>query len=169
VFFFFGASLVGGGELFLVLAISIAPQMFMLVGGCTKRAQVPFVGWLPLAIRAPTPVSSLVHRSTLVTAGVYLILRYFALLRRVSLCFLFSLGLTTRLIAGAGAVVESDTKKVVALSTLSQLGLLTLALGASLPILRFCHLIAHAFLKSCLFLQVGVDIHGGFSTQSGDG
>jgi len=101
----------GEGSFFFVLALSIAPQMFLLIGGCTKRAQVPFVGWLPLAMRAPTPVSSLVHRRTLVTAGVYLILRYFSLLRRVSLCFLFSLGLTTSLIAGLGAVVESDTKK----------------------------------------------------------
>jgi len=120
-------------------------------------------------MRAPTPVSSLVHRRTLVTAGVYLMLRYFTLLRSVSLCFLFAVGLITSLVAGLGAVVESDTKKVVALRTLSQLGLLTIALGARLPILRFCHLLAHAFLKSCLFLQVGVDIHGGFSTQSGDG
>ena len=102
---------------------------FLVLGACTKRAQVPFRAWLPAAIAAPTPVSALVHSSTLVTAGIYLIFRLADLLPRFLLKILFFLGLTTITLARLRALTETDIKKIVALSTLSQLGLITIALG----------------------------------------
>jgi len=102
----------------------------------------------------------------LVTAGVYLFQRYFFCLTDSVLCYLLVIGLATRVIGGLGALVEPDTKKVIAISTLSQLGFLTLALGSSLPSLRFIHLLTHAILKRCLFLQVGTAIHSISSSQN---
>lgn len=133
----------------------------VLVGArLTKRAQVPFSAWLPAAMAAPTPVSALVHSSTLVTAGVYLLIRHRFILRKVSfLKFLLLVGAITILIAGAGAIQELDIKKVVALSTLSQLGLIIITLGIGLPLLRFFHLLAHAYFKAMLFICAGALIH----------
>lgn len=144
-----------GNRRVLTLAIMV------LVGArLTKRAQVPFSAWLPAAIAAPTPVSALVHSSTLVTAGVYLLIRHRFILRKVSfLKFLLLVGAITILIAGAGAIQELDIKKVVALSTLSQLGLIIITLGIGLPLLRFFHLLAHAYFKAMLFICAGALIH----------
>jgi len=135
--------------------------IMVLVGArLTKRAQVPFSAWLPAAMAAPTPVSALVHSSTLVTAGVYLLIRHRFILRKVSfLKFLLLVGAITILIAGAGAIQELDIKKVVALSTLSQLGLIIITLGIGLPLLRFFHLLAHAYFKAMLFICAGALIH----------
>lgn len=166
IFIFFGACVVRSSRDDFSLLQTIVPQIFLIISGCTKRAQVPFCRWLPLAIRAPTPVSSLVHRRTLVTAGVYLFQRYFHCLTDMVLCYLLVVGLATRIIGGFGALVEPDTKKVIAISTLSQLGFLTLALGSRLPILSFTHLLTHAMLKRCLFLQVGTAIHAIASSQN---
>lgn len=163
---FFGACVVRSSSDDFRLLQTMAPQVFLIISGCTKSAQVPFSSWLPLAIRAPTPVSSLVHRRTLVTAGVYLFLRYFHCLTDSVLCYLLIVGLATSIVGGFGAIVEPDTKKVIAIRTLSQLGFLTLALGSSLPILRFTHLLTHAILKRCLFLQVGTAIHAMSSSQN---
>jgi len=107
-----------------------------------------------------------VHRRTLVTAGVYLFQRYFYCLTDGVLCYLLVIGLVTSVIGGLGALVEPDTKKVIAIRTLSQLGFLTLALGSSLPVLSFTHLLTHAILKRCLFLQVGRAIHAITSSQN---
>ena len=117
---------------------------------------------------APTPVSSLVHRSTLVTAGVYLILVYFFFVSHtLSLTFLFSLGMITLLVRGTMSLAEKDAKKLVALRTLSQLGFIFTFLGHCCPVLVLLHLLAHAFFKSCLFLQVGHYIISFASSQEG--
>jgi len=123
----------------------------------TKSAIFPFSPWLPAAIAAPTPISSLVHSSTLVTAGLFLMVRNYPLLSRSSSCLslLCFLGVFTSLYAGLSALVEPDLKKVVALSTLSHLGFILLALGLGQLQLAFFHLIAHAFFKSSLFIRLG--------------
>ena len=108
---------------------------------------------------APTPVSALVHSSTLVTAGVYVLIRITPWLTRARLNLLASLGSVTIMIASLSALLENDGKKIVALSTLSQLGLMIARFCLSLPIIVFFHLLAHAFFKALLFLSVGGLIH----------
>jgi NADH-ubiquinone oxidoreductase chain 5 len=101
--------------------------VLVVVASITKRAQIPFSAWLPAAIAAPTPVSALVHSSTLVTAGVYLLIRFNHSLG-VSL-YLLCVALTTLIMAGVGAMFEYDLKKIIALSTLSQLGVIIVSLS----------------------------------------
>lgn len=147
--------------------ILIFPIIF-LVGAFTKSAQFPFRNWLPLAMAAPTPVSSLVHRSTLVTAGVYIIIRYYYYLENFKfLRIIFMIGLSTIFIAGVRSLLETDIKKIVALRTLSQIGLLVIRLGVCMPSITFCHLITHAFFKRCLFIQIGILIVNFFGNQDG--
>nr|UJM44203.1 NADH dehydrogenase subunit 5 [Arcuatula senhousia] len=127
----------------------------------TKSAQMPFCAWLPAAMAAPTPVSALVHSSTLVTAGVYLLIRSFKV---ISLDPMFMevlevLSLVTLCLAGTSALVCLDLKKVVALSTLSQLSVMMLSISLYAPVLAFFHLITHALFKALLFLSVGSVIH----------
>lgn len=141
------------------IAFSNKIVYLLVLGALTKRAQIPFRAWLPAAIAAPTPVSSLVHSSTLVTAGVYVVFRISDLLGDRICWILFRLGTLTILMARIRALKESDIKKIVALSTLSQLGLIFVALGRRQPTLRFFHLITHAFFKAIIFVGVGVIIH----------
>ena len=130
----------------------------LLIGAAlTKRAQIPFSSWLPAAIAAPTPISALVHSSTLVTAGVFLIFRFYPLL---SLNVLFRpvlllLATLTRLMAGLCALKEWDIKKIIALSTLSQLGVIIFRLAINIPELAFFHIISHATFKALLFISAG--------------
>lgn len=132
----------------------------IVVAACTKRAQIPFSAWLPAAMAAPTPVSSLVHSSTLVTAGVYLIIRFCPLLLHSGTQkWLLYIGVLTMLIAGRAALAENDMKKVIALSTLSQLGVMIRTLGAGFFNAAFFHLLSHAFFKALLFITVGNIIH----------
>lgn len=148
------------------------PLLFLLViaiilAGITKRAQIPFSSWLPAAMAAPTPVSALVHSSTLVTAGVFLLIRFYPTLRarrffEESLIFVAVL---TLLIAGVGANFENDLKKVIALSTLSQLGVIIISLSINLPNLALFHLYTHALFKALLFLCAGAIIHGRNNNQ----
>jgi len=133
----------------------------IMLAGITKRAQVPFSSWLPAAIAAPTPVSALVHSSTLVTAGVFLLFRFYPSLS-LSLYFnkvLLIFGTITAVIAGLSAIVECDIKKIIALSTLSQLGVMMVSLGMGVPLLSFFHLLTHALFKALLFLCAGTLIH----------
>ena len=134
--------------------------IIILILGCfTKRAQIPFSSWLPAAIAAPTPVSSLVHSSTLVTAGVYILIRHLGAFRMGLGIFVRLVGALTIIIARISAFFERDIKKIIALSTLSQLGVIVCSIGINLPILRFIHLIAHAFFKAILFISTGNLIH----------
>merc|ERR1712141_572349 len=124
-----------GCELLLVLSLIFA--------AITKRAQIPFSSWLPAAIAAPTPVRALVHSSTLVTAGVYLLIRLHPFLRRFSIYLnvVLIISCLTLFIAGIRALGEFDVKKVVALSTLRQLGVIIFSIGLDFPLLAFFHLI----------------------------
>ncbi len=111
----------------------LLPLLLVVLARFTKRAQIPFSAWLPAAIAAPTPVSSLVHSSTLVTAGVYLLIRFQPLLRKSATSFVvLALGAATILMAGITAIVEIDIKKIVALSTLRQLGVIITTLGCGI-------------------------------------
>nr|AZL93485.1 NADH dehydrogenase subunit 5 [Synergus sp. ZJUH_2016033] len=133
---------------------------FFLIMIMTKSAQFPFSLWLPAAMAAPTPVSSLVHSSTLVTAGIYLLIRFNKLFNFNKLNMLIMIiGLMTMLISSLNAMLEFDLKKIIAFSTLSQLGLMMLMLSMNLNKFVFFHLISHAMFKSMLFLCSGVMIH----------
>jgi len=113
-----------------------------------------------MAMAAPTPVSSLVHSSTLVTTGVYLVIRFnrFIIIRGLNFYLLF-ISIFTIIISGVSALYECDLKKIIALSTLSQLGLIIIILNMGFNILGFYHLITHAIFKSLLFLCAGIVIH----------
>lgn len=131
----------------------------VVLAALTKRAQIPFSSWLPAAMAAPTPVSSLVHSSTLVTAGVYLLIRFNFVLRDEAIIILLFIGRITIFIAGLGANYEFDLKKIIALSTLSQLGLIMGILAVGSYRLAFFHLLTHALFKALLFICAGCIIH----------
>nr|UIB41631.1 NADH dehydrogenase subunit 5 [Samia ricini] len=134
--------------------------VMIILAAMTKSAQIPFSSWLPAAMAAPTPVSALVHSSTLVTAGVYLLIRFNMLL--IDMFFfkiLLLLSILTMFMAGISANYEFDLKKIIALSTLSQLGLMMSILSMGFPDLAFFHLLTHAMFKAMLFMCAGVVIH----------
>nr|YP_010535708.1 NADH dehydrogenase subunit 5 [Ornithodoros tabajara]UYB78646.1 NADH dehydrogenase subunit 5 [Ornithodoros tabajara]UYB78659.1 NADH dehydrogenase subunit 5 [Ornithodoros tabajara] len=138
----------------------------LMIAGMTKSAQIPFSAWLPAAMAAPTPVSSLVHSSTLVTAGVYLMIRLGLLMKiMVYAKFLLFFSILTMMMAGLSAMLETDLKKVIALSTLSQLGLMMLILSLGKVDLSFFHLLTHALFKAMLFLCAGFMIHSSMGSQ----
>jgi len=115
---------------------------------------------------APTPVRALVHRRTLVTAGLFLLIKYNLVLSSfIMILFIFGVGLFTILFARVCALYDPDFKKVIALSTLSQLGFLILSLGLGNVFISFFHLIRHACFKSCLFIQIGFMIHSFYRQQ----
>nr|UXO94147.1 NADH dehydrogenase subunit 5 [Dolichovespula xanthicincta] len=135
-------------------------SLLMLLSAFTKSAQLPFSVWLPLAMAAPTPVSSLVHSSTLVTAGVYLLMRYNSFIIENNLVSLMLfISSMTMMMSGLMANFEFDLKKIIALSTLSQLGLMMSILSLGEVELCFIHLIIHALFKSLLFMCSGILIH----------
>nr|QSH90949.1 NADH dehydrogenase subunit 5 [Triatoma dimidiata] len=131
----------------------------IILAGFTSSAQIPFSSWLPAAMAAPTPVSSLVHSSTLVTAGVYLLIRFSDLILNLDCSLVLTLSMMTMFMAGLGANFEFDLSKIIALSTLSQLGLMMSILFIGYPVLAFLHLLTHAFFKALLFLCAGLMIH----------
>nr|QUJ10051.1 NADH dehydrogenase subunit 5 [Tubifex tubifex] len=131
--------------------------LFIMVAGMTKSAQMPFSSWLPAAMAAPTPVSALVHSSTLVTAGVFLLIRFYPFLSTLPLfnsILLFS-AISTMLMAGISAATECDMKKIIALSTLSQLGMMMTSLGLGAPTFALLHMMTHAMFKALLFICAG--------------
>nr|YP_010160640.1 NADH dehydrogenase subunit 5 [Sesia siningensis]QRH18148.1 NADH dehydrogenase subunit 5 [Sesia siningensis] len=134
--------------------------VMLIFAAMTKSAQIPFSSWLPAAMAAPTPVSALVHSSTLVTAGVYLLIRFNMLLEGMMMMkILLLLSGLTMFMAGVSANYEFDLKKIIALSTLSQLGLMMSILSMGMPDLAFFHLLTHAMFKALLFMCAGVIIH----------
>lgn len=134
--------------------------VLLIIAATTKSAQIPFSAWLPAAIAAPTPVSSLVHSSTLVTAGVYLLIRHEFFFSSNNLTsYIIVIGTLTIILARLRALYETDLKKIVALSTLRQLGIMFLRLGLGIYLIRFFHLLTHAFFKALLFLATGRIIH----------
>nr|YP_009555378.1 NADH dehydrogenase subunit 5 [Triodia sylvina]AZU95915.1 NADH dehydrogenase subunit 5 [Triodia sylvina] len=146
---------------FMKIDIYMKYIMFLIViAAMTKSAQIPFSSWLPAAMAAPTPVSALVHSSTLVTAGVYLLIRFNNLLVD-SMIFKILLMISgmTMFMSGMAANFEFDLKKIIALSTLSQLGLMMSILSMGYPELAFFHLMTHATFKALLFMCAGVLIH----------
>lgn len=154
--FFYLQTAYSNKDLMLVLSLVVLARI-------TKRAQIPFSAWLPAAIAAPTPVSALVHSSTLVTAGVYLLIRFHYLLGVRSILLIISV--LTLLMSGWGANFEYDLKKIIALSTLSQLGIIIIVLSIGLYELAYFHLVRHALFKSLLFLCAGYFIHAGLNCQ----
>jgi len=132
----------------------------ILIAAMTKSAQIPYSSWLPAAIAAPTPVSALVHSSTLVTAGIFILYRFNLIINnsKVIQSIILICGILTIIVAGISAIYEIDIKKVIALSTLSQLGLIVIPLSIKIPILRFFHMLTHAIFKALLFIASGVFI-----------
>nr|UQS75810.1 NADH dehydrogenase subunit 5 [Bombylius sp.] len=138
----------------------------IMLAAMTKSAQIPFSSWLPAAMAAPTPVSALVHSSTLVTAGVYLMIRFNILISGTWMgSFLLLISGLTMFMAGLGANYEFDLKKIIALSTLSQLGLMMSILSMGYYKLAFFHLLTHALFKALLFMCAGAIIHNMNNSQ----
>nr|YP_010446940.1 NADH dehydrogenase subunit 5 [Chamaepsila testudinaria]UTM10305.1 NADH dehydrogenase subunit 5 [Chamaepsila testudinaria] len=138
----------------------------VMLAAMTKSAQIPFSSWLPAAMAAPTPVSALVHSSTLVTAGIYLLIRFNILLVDIWIGkFLLLVSGLTMFMAGLGANFEFDLKKIIALSTLSQLGLMMSILSMGYFKLAFFHLLTHALFKALLFMCAGAIIHNMNNSQ----
>jgi len=150
---------VDGDSWIQILCISVA--------AITKRAQIPFSRWLPAAIAAPTPVSALVHSSTLVTAGVFLLIRFYPFLHSIKIfnTIILIIAICTIIIAGIRATTECDIKKIIALSTLSQLGIIMTRIGLNIPNLAYFHMLTHALFKALLFICAGSFINLHLHTQ----
>jgi NADH-quinone oxidoreductase subunit L len=136
--------------------------LLLFAGATGKSAQIPLFTWLPDAMAGPTPVSALIHAATMVTAGIYLIVRSNVLfsLAPMTLDLIMYVGIITAIVAGTIAIKQNDIKKVLAYSTVSQLGLMFFALGLGAYEAAFFHLLTHAFFKALLFLGAGSVIHG---------
>ncbi len=134
--------------------------LFLLIGALAKSAQIPFQTWLPDAMAGPTPTSALIHAATMVTAGVYLIARLHVLFTAAPLVMTLMAvtGTLTLLMAACTALVQTDLKRILAWSTISQLGYMFLALGTGIWQAALFHLVTHAFFKALLFLTAGAII-----------
>ena len=126
-----------------------------------KSAQIPLFNWLPDAMAGPTPVSALIHAATMVTAGVYLMVRTFFIYENIPFLreFIFYIAFATAIIAAIIALFQNDLKKILAYSTVSQLGFMFMAIGSGAYIVAIFHVLTHAFFKACLFLSAGNIIH----------
>jgi NADH-quinone oxidoreductase subunit L len=148
-----------GGEPWMLITVTC---ICLFVGAMGKSAQVPLHVWLPDSMEGPTPISALIHAATMVTAGIFMVARMSPLfeLSDTALSFMLVIGATTTLFMGFLGVVQNDIKRVVAYSTLSQLGYMTIALGASAYSVGIFHLMTHAAFKALLFLGAGSVIIG---------
>ncbi len=131
--------------------------ILLFIGAMGKSAQFPLHVWLPDSMEGPTPISALIHAATMVTAGIFMVARMSPLfeLSETALSFVLVIGAITALFMALVAIVQNDIKRVVAYSTLSQLGYMTVALGASAYSAAIFHLMTHAFFKAVLFLGAG--------------
>ncbi|MET0892160.1 MAG: NADH-quinone oxidoreductase subunit L [Pseudoxanthomonas sp.] len=141
----------------LVWSIVTVICICLFIGAMGKSAQVPLHVWLPDSMEGPTPISALIHAATMVTAGIFMVARMSPLfeLSQTALDFVLFIGATTALFTGLIGIVQNDIKRVVAYSTLSQLGYMTVALGVSAYSAAVFHLMTHAFFKALLFLGAG--------------
>ncbi|NOQ90871.1 MAG: NADH-quinone oxidoreductase subunit L [Gammaproteobacteria bacterium] len=146
-------SIFSGSEWNVITVICI----LLFIGAMGKSAQIPLHVWLPDSMEGPTPISALIHAATMVTAGIFMVARMSPLfeLSETALSFIMIIGALTALLMGLIGVVQNDIKRVVAYSTLSQLGYMTVALGASAYSAAVFHLMTHAFFKALLFLAAG--------------
>ena len=135
--------------------------ILLFLGACGKSAQFPLLTWLPNAMTGPTPVSALIHAATMVTAGVYLVIRLQAVFfsHALMLQILLLVGLVTMLLGSIYAIIRTDIKKILAYSTISQLGFMFAALGLAASSEALTHLFSHSFYKGLLFLSAGLVIH----------
>lgn len=145
-----------------------AAALCIFCGIIGKSAQFPLFTWLPDAMEGPTPVSALIHAATMVAAGVYLLVRVFPLFTSEALVVVAVIGMITALTGALAALSQFDIKKILAYSTMSQLGLMILALGMGVVDAAMLHLLTHAFFKACLFLSAGMVIHSLQEAQSAD-
>jgi NADH-quinone oxidoreductase subunit L len=143
------------------MSAATAVSLALLLGCTGKSAQIPLYVWLPDAMAGPTPVSALIHAATMVTAGVYLICRmsFVFVLSPFTMMVVAIVGAATALLAATIAVVQNDIKKILAYSTVSQLGFMFLGVGVGAFTAGFFHVFTHAFFKACLFLGAGSVIH----------
>jgi NADH-quinone oxidoreductase subunit L len=149
-----GGHLPGGSERWMTVA-----GVLIFCGAIGKSAQFPLHVWLPDAMEGPTPVSALIHAATMVAAGVYLVARTFPLMSADALVIIAYIGAITAFISATIAIAQNDIKKVLAYSTISQLGYMIMALGAGAYTAGFFHLTTHAMFKAGLFLGSGSVIH----------
>ena len=135
--------------------------IFLMIGAFGKSAQIPLFSWLPDAMEGPTPASALIHAATMVTAGVFMLVRVSPLLQfsEITSILVISIGLITALVSAFAAINQDDIKKVLAYSTISQLGFMFIAIGAGAYVAAIFHLVTHAFFKALLFLGAGAVIH----------
>ena len=147
---------------FGVISLMTATCVLLFIGAMGKSAQVPLHVWLPDSMEGPTPISALIHAATMVTAGIFMVSRMSPLfeMSTTALSFVLIIGATTALFMGFLGIVQYDIKRVVAYSTLSQLGYMTVALGVSAYSAAMFHLVTHAFFKALLFLAAGSVIIG---------
>jgi len=143
----------------------------LMLGAAGKSAQLPLFAWLPDAMAGPTPVSALIHAATLVTAGVYLLARlsFLFALSAGALTMVTVIGTLTALVGATAALVQNDLKRVLAYSTVSQLGYMFVALGAGAAGAGVFHVVTHGFFKACLFLAAGLVVHAVAATTPGAG
>ncbi len=148
----------GGADWMLITVACIC----LFIGAMGKSAQVPLHVWLPDSMEGPTPISALIHAATMVTAGIFMVARMSPLFEQsdTALSFVLVIGATTALFMGFLGIIQNDIKRVVAYSTLSQLGYMTVALGVSAYSVAVFHLMTHAFFKALLFLAAGSVIIG---------
>ena len=155
-------AIVHGGSVPLDPNMITAATLCLFVGAMGKSAQIPLYVWLPDAMAGPTPVSALIHAATMVTAGVYMIVRmnFMFSMAPITLSVISGIGAATALFAATIAIVQTDIKKVLAYSTVSQLGYMFMAAGVGAYTAAVFHLMTHAFFKALLFLGSGSVIHG---------